>query len=280
MEQNAHQPKRAPTPNCVDYRHCIQDSLNSCEATLYWLHLPHYLQRSKRSVNLLRLRAHCRSPRRRSSPAMPCSRSLAAVQDAGDLDELTTGELRSAREQELVTADPSWFSLLDSADELFRHVIGRLHRAYTEAGADPIAITVPSLKESIVRPLPYLDDYIDLVERLRTNPTIARDLLQTTELTCFEVLLGGEAWMSPAFGHLFTAEHKGLLLVAMRCLKRIAGDQVAGYLAQIQDLKVFPGQIGVPDRSAAPTLPSSQRNSSSSSPCSEEQPTIEGLELS
>lgn len=201
---------------------------------------------------------------------------LAAVQDAGTLDGRTLGELRAIREQELVTTDPSLFSLLDKADELVRHVVGRLHRAYTEAGAEPISLNAPSLKESIIRPLPYIDDYIDLVERLRANPTIARDLLQTTELACFEVLLGGNEWKSPAFGHLFTAEHKGLLRVALRCLRRVAGAQVAEYLAGIQELKVFPGQVGVPDRTVAPA----SRQSPHRPPLpTNDQPTIEGFEL-
>lgn len=177
---------------------------------------------------------------------------LAAIQDAGTLDARTPRELRQAREQELVTSDPTLFSLLDRADDLVRHVLARVHRSYADAGAEPISVNAPSLRESIVRPLPYLDDYVDLVERLRANPTIARDLLQTAEMACFDVLLGGEAWKSPAFGHLFTAEHKGLLLVSLRCLSRVAGTQVAGYLSELQHLKVFAGQVGVPDRSAAP----------------------------
>jgi hypothetical protein len=40
----------------------------------------------------------------------------------------------------------------------------------------------------------------------------------------------------PAFAHLFTAEHKGLLLVALRCLGRIAGPQVADALHELSAL--------------------------------------------
>lgn len=200
---------------------------------------------------------------------------LAAIQDAGTLDSRTPKELRVAREQELVTSDPTLFSLLDSADDLVRHVLTRVHRSYVDAGAEPIGITAPSLRESIVRPLPYLDDYVDFVERLRSNPTIARDLLQTTELACFEVLLGGDAWKSPAFGHLFTAEHKGLVLVALRCLSSVAGAQVAGYLSALHDLKVFAGQLGVPDRSTAPRQHSGLSTVAESSST---QPMIEGIE--
>lgn len=175
---------------------------------------------------------------------------LAGIQDAGTLDARTPAELRTAREQDLI--DPTLFSLFDRADDLIRYAVSRVHRAYVGQGAEPLQVSTPSLRESIARPLPYLNDYIDFVERLRANPTIARDLLQTTELACFEVLLGGEAWKEPAFGHLFTAEHKGLLLVALRCLTSIAGAQVGDSLAGLHNLNVFGGQIGVPDRSAAP----------------------------
>lgn len=198
---------------------------------------------------------------------------LAGIQDAGTLDARTPDELRAAREQDLV--DPTLFSLLDRADDLIRHVVTRVHRAYVEQGAEPLTVTAPSLRESIARPLPYLDDYVDFVERLRSNPTIARDLLQTTELACFEVLLGGDAWKSPAFGHLFTAEHKGLLLVALRCLTRVAGEQTASHLAGLHELKTFSGQVGVPDRSMAPR-PASAPTASAELPS--EQLAIEGIE--
>lgn len=189
---------------------------------------------------------------------------LAAIQDAGTLDARTPGELRAAREEDLV--DPTLFSLFDRADDLIRHVVNRVHRAYIDQGAEPLQISAPSLRASIARPLPYLDDYIDFVERLRANPTIARDLLQTTELACFEVLLGGKAWKEPAFGHLFTAEHKGLLLVALRCLTRIAGEQVGGYLSGLHDLSVFSGQVGVPDRAATPRAGAAPSRSSGLAP--------------
>lgn len=50
---------------------------------------------------------------------------------------------------------------------------------------------------------------------------MARDLLQTTELLCFDALLGDTAWRAPAFEHLFTTEHQGLVRVALRCLAKL-----------------------------------------------------------
>lgn len=64
---------------------------------------------------------------------------------------------------------------------------------------------------------------MDLVERYRANPSVTRQLLQTIELTVFDAYLGGSAYLSPAFDHLFTAEHRYLLNASLRCLGEISG---------------------------------------------------------
>lgn len=173
---------------------------------------------------------------------------LAAIQDAGTLDICTPRELRKMREEEILAVDSALVPVLERTDEFVKHVAGRIHRSYTRAGADPISIDVPSLRDSVFTPLHYLDDYIDLVERLRSNPTIARDLLQTAELVCFELFLAGSAWKAPAFVHLFTPEHRGLLRVAHRCLGNIAGQQVARHVSRVNDMPVHTGPYEVPDR--------------------------------
>ncbi len=127
-------------------------------------------------------------------------------------------------------------------------VVGRTHRAYVDAGADPIGVEMPSLRDTVATPPDYLDDYLDFVQRLRANPLVARDLLQTVELACFDALLGDRAWQEPAFAHLFTPEHKGLLLVAQRCLTRVAGNQVAEPLDALADLSFGQAGAAVPDR--------------------------------
>ncbi|MFF9870098.1 hypothetical protein ACF1G0_32755 [Streptomyces sp. NPDC013953] len=183
---------------------------------------------------------------------------LAAIQDAGRLDDVPERVLRRRLEGALTVGDPDdgyVLAMLERADAFFRYVQERTHKAYVGAGAEPIRIDYPSLRDEMAAPPPYLNDYIDFVERLRANPQVARDLLQTAELVCFDALLGDGAWKEKAFAHLFTTEHKGLLLVALRCLSRIAGDQVAMPLRGIQNLP-FEGSAGlVPDRSE----PSGQR---------------------
>lgn len=176
---------------------------------------------------------------------------LAGIQDASQLDAIPSDALRGRLERALTVGDPDdihLLPLLERADAVVRHVQDRTHRAYVAAGAEAIRVEVPSLRDAIASPPPYLDDYLDFVQRLRDNPQISRDLLQTAELACFDALLGDKNWRSEAFGHLFTAEHRGLILVALRCLGRVAGTHVSAPLRELADLP-FEGPSGaIPDR--------------------------------
>ena len=177
---------------------------------------------------------------------------LAALQDAGRLGELSRADLRRRLERTLVSGDAEdgyFLPLLERADALMQYSIERVHRLYVEQGAEPVDVDVPSLREIIATPPDYLDDYLDLVERLRSNTSVARDLLQTAEIACFDFALGGRAWQSPAFAHLLTGEHRGFLLVALRTLTRIAGEQVGATLASLHQLPV--STVAVPDRRGA-----------------------------
>lgn len=173
---------------------------------------------------------------------------LAALQDASRLDELTLGELSERLAVELVGADASTMKLLARADNVVGYLVGRVHRAYVDAGAEPVEQPLPSLRDTVAAPPAYLAGYLDLVERMRANTLVARDLLQTAELACFDALVGDTAWQSDAFAHLFSAEHKGLLLVALRTLEEIAGATVSGALAPLYRLPVVAGHGEVPDR--------------------------------
>ncbi|WP_407549109.1 hypothetical protein QOM21_08355 [Streptomyces sp. Pv4-95] len=185
---------------------------------------------------------------------------LAGIQDAGRLDAVPRNMLRTRLESALTVGDSDdvyVLPMLEKADALFRFVQDRTHKAYVEAGAEPIRVEVPSLRDAIASPPQYIDYYLDFVERLRENPQVASGLVQTAELTCFDALLGDGAWKAESFAHLFTTEHKGLLLVGLKCLENIAGRQVASSLRGIHDLP-FRGSAGkVPDRresSDQPTL--------------------------
>ncbi|MGY9065344.1 hypothetical protein [Streptomyces sp. CAS3] len=176
---------------------------------------------------------------------------LAGIQDAGRLDAFPISSLRRRLVSALTVGDPDdtyVLPMLEKADALVRFIQDRTHKAYVDAGAEPIRLEVPSLRDAIASTPSYVDYYLNFVERLRENPQVASGLLQTAELTCFDALLGDSAWKSDSFSHLFTTEHKGLLLVALKCLEQVAGPQVASYLRDIHDLP-FRGSAGkVPDR--------------------------------
>jgi len=176
---------------------------------------------------------------------------LAGIQDAGRLDAVPPSALRRRLESALTVGDADdayVLPMLEKADAFFRFIQDRTHKAYVDAGSDPIRVEVPSLRDAIASPPPYLDYYLNFVERLRENPQVANGLLQTAELTCFDALLGDDAWRSDSFSHLFTTEHKGLLLVGLKFLETIAGRQVTNPLRAIHDIP-FRGSAGkVPDR--------------------------------
>ncbi|CPR96204.1 Uncharacterised protein [Mycobacteroides abscessus] len=175
---------------------------------------------------------------------------LAGLHDAGRLDQFGERELRGRLERALTLGDEEnryLIPLLERADALVHYVQERTHRAYIDAGAEPLRVPSPSLKEVVTSPPEFLNNYLDFVARLRANPIVAREMLQTAELACFDAMLGGHAWQSRAFEHLFTPEHRGLLLVALRCLRAVGGRLVAEPLQRIGDLP-FRSGAGVLDR--------------------------------
>jgi hypothetical protein len=175
----------------------------------------------------------------------------AAIKDAGRIDVLGEVELRARLERALTVGDENdiyLLPLLERADTFFRYMQDRTHRAYVAAGSEPIRVEVPSLRDAIAAPPAYLDDYLDLVIRLRAQPSIASQLLQTAELVCFDALLGADAWKAPAFEHLLTPEHRGLLLVVLRCLRRVGGKHVADPLQAVLNLPFRSGISKLSDR--------------------------------
>ncbi len=204
----------------------------------------------------------------------------AGLTDAGRLDHVSPSGLRQRLHRALTTGDPddsSLLEMLERADAVLRHVADRTHRAYVEAGADPIQVGVPSLRDAIAAPPEYLDDYLDFVQRLRVNPLVARDLLQTAELLCFDALVGGSSWRVPAFARLLTAEHQGLLLVAIRCLRSIAGEQIAAVLDPLAGFFATVAPATVPDRRSSPqsvTSAPTHGGLGDAQPGAAEQPTL------
>lgn len=179
----------------------------------------------------------------------------AALADASRLDEMSASDLLERTRRGLVTGNPDddqVLSILARADELVAYSLDRVHTAYQEAGSKRLKLDFPSLKATVTTPPAWVPRYIDLVEKLRANPVIARQMLQTTELAVFEAIVGGEAHQAAAFDHLFTQEHRYMLNVARRCLEEIAGAAVADVLAPALDLDFSRGTPARGERDAAP----------------------------
>lgn len=191
---------------------------------------------------------------------------LAATADAARLDELSPQELQERTERALTTGSPDsnqMLNVLARADDLVTYMLQRVHGAYEESGAKRVHVDIPSLREVVTRPPEWVPHYLDLVQKLRAKPAVAREILQTAELACFEALLGGRAHLADAFDHLFTGEHRYLLHVAIRCLESIAGPAIADPVRPILNLD-FDRMIahsdrtlteGSPQRKKAPISP-------------------------
>lgn len=160
----------------------------------------------------------------------------AALQDAGRLDIAAAETVRSETERD-ISGGVDVASILERADELVEFAIERVHREYVGSASQPRRnVNIPRLSEAVSGSPAYLDDYIDLVERLHANPTVARSLLQTAELVCFDALLGGEAWRSPIFREVLSADHRGLILIGLRTLGAIAGPPVTDRLRNVANV--------------------------------------------
>lgn len=181
---------------------------------------------------------------------------LAAIRDASRLDVVPAADLQERVMRSVTLGDPDndqILAVLSQADELVQHQVRRIHDSYTSAGAARQDITVTSLKAVVAEPHPWLDRYIDLVTKLRANPAVARDLAQTAELACFDARCGDQAYASPAFDHLFTPEHKYLLVTAVKVLREIVGAPFADTLGEFDDLNFRRSAPSVPERSIVVT---------------------------
>jgi hypothetical protein len=179
--------------------------------------------------------------------------ALAALQDAATLDTVPAPQLRRRIELALTVGSPDddhVLSVLGRADQVMGRVLDGVHRAYIEQGASRIDVPTPSLRQLVAVPPDWVQRYLDLVQRLRANPAISRQLPQMIELACFDALLDDTAYRAAAFDHLFTVEHRSLLLGCLRLLGDLAGAQVADTLAPITQLDYGRFAPALPDRTA------------------------------
>lgn len=182
---------------------------------------------------------------------------LAAVRDAGHLDVVPLRELRARLELALTVGSPDDVHVLEvlrNADAIVGDVVQQVHNAYTARGAARLEVNIPSLRDIVAEPpSAAIDRYLDLVERLRANPGVARDILQTVDLACFDALPGDNAWEAPAFDHLFTPEHRQLVMTGLRALAELAGEAIAGRLQALVKLPFGRTPPALPSRTDSPT---------------------------
>lgn len=193
------------------------------------------------------------------------SLALAALQDAAMLDTVPSLQMQRRIELALTVGSPDddhVLSVLGRADQVMGRVLDGVHRAYIDQGASRLDVPIPSLRQLVSSPPDWVERYLDLVKRLRSNPAIARQLPQTIELACFDALLDDTAYQAAAFDHLFTIEHRSLLLACVRMLSHVAGAQLGDALIPITELNYRRAAPALPDRTAkqettltAPTPP-------------------------
>ncbi|WP_127938007.1 hypothetical protein [Nonomuraea polychroma] len=163
---------------------------------------------------------------------------VSALRSARRLDQLGPDGMRREIEDGLATGNPhdrSIIRIVDLADRLLREQIATLQKKYASAGAQPVEHYTPSLREHVTFTPDWLTRFYDLSERLWHRPDLARELPQTVDLICYDALLGNSNWKSQAFSHLFSLEHRQLLVVAVDTL-RAAAPELASYLSGILDI--------------------------------------------
>jgi hypothetical protein len=152
---------------------------------------------------------------------------VAALRHSHEFSQLSVDAFRARLEIALSTGSPfggRMQSTLAVADRLYGLISERIHDAYVQAGALRQNVDVPAVSELAINVPTWVPQYMDFLEALALNPSVARDLLQTVELSCFDALMEETAHKERAFDHLFTPEHRQLLRLAVRTLGNIAGE--------------------------------------------------------
>ncbi len=196
---------------------------------------------------------------------------VALTRLGGKLNQYTAEEIRILTLYGLTTGRPDGQHVvraLEAADAYYQHHMSGFRRDIRSDRSDDI--TIPSVVQEIVREPPWMDRLIDAVERFRARGNIARTLPLTVDLVAFDGLLGDVNWQAPAFDHLFTIEHKQLVLVSLRLLEHIVGPALIEPLKAVETFAFNRVPAAVPDRHtpfdsrSGPRLPLDERVSETS----------------
>lgn len=164
---------------------------------------------------------------------------VAALRHSHEFSQLSVDEFRARLETALSTGSPFGGriqSTLAVADRLYGLISDRIHEAYVQSGALRQHVDIPAVSELAIDVPTWVAQYMDFLEALALNPSVARDLLQTVELSCFDAILGETAHQERAFDHLFTPEHRQLLRLAVRTLGKIAGEHAVRPLDALEEV--------------------------------------------
>lgn len=184
---------------------------------------------------------------------------LAATEDAHSLDYSSRSALEARIERAVTVGDGNVLQVLTQADAYVAHVVAQVHESYERAGVARIETPIEGLRAIVQEQPDWLPRYLDFVEALRGNVAVACELAQTAELSVFEGLVGGSAHLVTAFDHLFTAEHRQMLRLAVLALEEIGGPATTVGLRDLASKAVFDRlPSDVPDRRGNPT-PSTPR---------------------
>jgi hypothetical protein len=180
---------------------------------------------------------------------------LAATSDAQSLDYNSRAALESRVQRAVTVGEGNVLQVLIQADAYIEHAVQEIHDGYERAGVARVETPIEGLRQIVEEPPAWIARYLDFVEALRANVSVASELAQTAELSVFEGLVGGKAHLYTAFDHLFTPEHRQLLRLAVLALEEIAGPLVTAGLRDISAKAVFDRvPRSIPDRRGAPTV--------------------------
>lgn len=178
-----------------------------------------------------------------------CSLISCTSRLAGTLASHSVEEVRELVYYGVTTGRPDGHHVvgaLTAADAYYEHYLSALNRPVRRHRSDESRI--PSVVSELLKEPEWIDRLLDAIERYRARPEVARGLPQTADLVGYDALLGGDAWTAPSFDHLFTVEHKQLVVVTTQLLRTIIGPTLLDPLIRIQDLRFDRSPSPAPER--------------------------------
>lgn len=155
--------------------------------------------------------------------------SMAALRTASQFDALGQERTKNMIESGVTTGSPhiaKSLNLAKSIDDFLHDQIELVHKTYVAAGTNRQKVDMVSIQQILKTPLPWIDRFMDLAFRCRARPDLGRNLPRVIQIACFDALFRDINWKAPAFDHLFTPEHRQLVIVTLNTLEEIIGSNI------------------------------------------------------